>query len=96
MHAAMVELRPAELLAHYLENYLRAIRQVEIAVTTEGIDVLMDGTRLLEAVINARASSTSVAMGFSMMTCIPRLTASIDCAACRPCGLQMCTTSGMV
>ena len=51
--SAMVELRPAELVAHHLENYLRAIRQREIAVTTEGIDVLMDGTRLLETIINA-------------------------------------------
>ena len=51
--SAMVELRPAELLAHNLEHYLRAIRQREIDLTAEGIDVLMDGTRLLESVINA-------------------------------------------
>src|SRR5215470_2407718 len=51
--SAMVELRPAEVLAHHLENYLRVIRQREIELTVEGIDVLMDGTRLLETVINA-------------------------------------------
>src|SRR6185436_8761955 len=51
--SAMVELRPAEVLAHHLENYLRVIRQRDIELTNEGIDVLMDGTRLLETVINA-------------------------------------------
>src|SRR4029077_13464279 len=51
--SAMVELRPAEGLAHHLENYLRAIRQRDIDLTNEGIDVLIDGTRLLETVINA-------------------------------------------
>jgi two-component system chemotaxis sensor kinase CheA len=37
--SAMVNLRPAELLAHYLEHYLRAIRRRGIAITAEGIDV---------------------------------------------------------
>jgi two-component system chemotaxis sensor kinase CheA len=51
--SAMVELRPAEMLAHHLEHYLRAIRQREIAVTVAGIDVVMEGIQRLETVINA-------------------------------------------
>jgi two-component system chemotaxis sensor kinase CheA len=51
--SAMVELHQAEQLAHHLESYLRAIRQRETAVSAEGIDALLDGTRVLEAVITA-------------------------------------------
>jgi two-component system, chemotaxis family, sensor kinase CheA len=51
--SAMVELRPAEQLAHHLENYLRAIRDGQVALSTAGSDVLIDGTRRLEHIINA-------------------------------------------
>jgi two-component system chemotaxis sensor kinase CheA len=52
--SAMVELRPAEELAHHLEHYLRAVRNRELAVSSEGIEVLIDGTRRLEGIIHAR------------------------------------------
>jgi len=51
--SAMVELRPAEQLAHHLEHYLRAIRESEITLTTAGSDVLIEGTRRLEQIIHA-------------------------------------------
>ena len=51
--SAMVELRPAEQLAHNLEHYLRAIRENELALTTAGSDALIEGTRRLEQIINA-------------------------------------------
>jgi two-component system chemotaxis sensor kinase CheA len=51
--SAMVELRPAEELAHHLEHYLRAVRNRELAVSSEGIEVLIDGTRRLEGMIHA-------------------------------------------
>jgi two-component system chemotaxis sensor kinase CheA len=51
--SAMVELRPAEQLAHHLEHYLRAIREGESVLTTAGSDVLIEGTRRLEQIINA-------------------------------------------
>lgn len=51
--SAMVELRPAEQLAHNLEHYLRAIRDNELALTTAGSDALIEGTRRLEQIINA-------------------------------------------
>ena len=38
--SAMVELRPAEQLAHHLEDYLGAIRDREVTLTAAGIDVL--------------------------------------------------------
>jgi len=51
--SAMVELRPAEQLAHHLEHYLRAIRDGHGVLTTAGSDALIDGTHLLEQIINA-------------------------------------------
>ena len=51
--SAMVELRPAEQLAHHLEHYLRVVRDRETALSAAGTHVLMDGTRRLEEIINA-------------------------------------------
>ena len=51
--SAMVELRPAEQLAHHVEHYLRAIRDGEAVLTTSGTDVLIEGTKRLEAIIGA-------------------------------------------
>lgn len=56
--SAMVELREAELLAHHMESVLRAVRESSIALTNPGIDVLVDGVRLLEHVIAARRAGT--------------------------------------
>lgn len=52
----MVELRPAEQLAHHREDYLGAIRDRELTLTPAGIDVLIDGTQRLEQVVNAYRS----------------------------------------
>jgi two-component system chemotaxis sensor kinase CheA len=51
--SAMVELRPAEQLAHHLEHYLRAIRDGHTALSPAGTDVLIEGTRRLEQIIHA-------------------------------------------
>jgi two-component system chemotaxis sensor kinase CheA len=51
--SAMVELHPAEQLAHHLEHYLRAVRSRDLPVTPEGIEALLDGTQRLEDVIHA-------------------------------------------
>jgi two-component system chemotaxis sensor kinase CheA len=51
--SAMVELRPAEQLAHALEDYLRAIRAGELTVTPDGISLLIAGTQLLEHIVTA-------------------------------------------
>jgi len=56
--SAMVELRPAEQLAHHLEHYLRAVRDGECSLTTAGSDALIDGTRRLEHIINAHRAGS--------------------------------------
>ena len=57
--SGMVELRPAEDLAHHLEDYLRALRQGEAILTAEGVDALFDGAQMLEQVIGARRAGTA-------------------------------------
>jgi two-component system chemotaxis sensor kinase CheA len=52
--SAMVELRPAEELAHHLEHYLRAIRDREVFVSVEGIELLIQGAQRLDQIIAAR------------------------------------------
>ncbi len=56
--SAMVELRPAEQLAHHLEHYLRAVRDGACTVTTAGSDALIEGTRRLEHIINAHRTGS--------------------------------------
>ncbi len=51
--SAMVELRPAEQLAHHLEHYLRAIRDGQTPLSPAGTNVLIDGTRRLEEIVHA-------------------------------------------
>src|SRR5947207_11515265 len=55
--SAMVELREAELLAHHMESCLRAIRQGHVTLTPTSLEVLVDGARMLDRVIDARRSS---------------------------------------
>ena len=52
--SGMVGLRPAELLAHHMESYLRALRQGDTVLTDRGLDRLIAGTKRLEEVISAR------------------------------------------
>ena len=51
--SAMVELRPAEQLAHHLEHYLRAIRDGEMSLSPDGTNVLIEGTQRLEQIVTA-------------------------------------------
>ncbi len=50
----MVELRDAEMLAHEMESYLRALRQRETALSQAGVDALIGGVDALERVVAAR------------------------------------------
>ena len=54
--SAMVELREAELLAHQMESCLRAIREGHVVVTGANFETLVDGAKVLEAVIVAHRS----------------------------------------
>lgn len=52
--SGMVGLGAAEQLAHHMENYLRALRQNETALSVEGVETLIAGASMLEQVITAR------------------------------------------
>jgi two-component system, chemotaxis family, sensor kinase CheA len=58
--SGMVELREAELLAHELENYLRALRDEGLRLTGEGADALIEGVDLLDRTIAARREGTAL------------------------------------
>lgn len=74
--SAMVELRPAEQLAHHLEHYLRAIREGESVLSTAGSDVLIEGTRRLEHIINAHRAHQPLPAIDDMLARIEALVAS--------------------
>ena len=57
--AGMVQLRPAELVAHQLESYLRRLRDVGTALTRDGLDALIAGTELLEQTVTARREGST-------------------------------------
>lgn len=52
--SGMVELREAEMLAHHMESYLRALRQREAQLSDAGVDALIRGVDALEQTIAAR------------------------------------------
>lgn len=55
--SAMVEHREAELLAHEMESYLRALRESQVRLTTPGVEALIEGTRLLDQALAAHRAS---------------------------------------
>jgi len=52
--SGMVELREAEMLAHQMESYLRALRQRDVVLSQRGVDALIAGVQALEVTIAAR------------------------------------------
>lgn len=78
--SAMVELRPAEQLAHHLEHYLRPIREGEITLTPAGTNVLIDGTRRLEEIIHAHRSQLEPPSIADMVSRIEMLVRSVPAA----------------
>jgi two-component system chemotaxis sensor kinase CheA len=81
--SGMVELRPAENLAHRLEDYLRALRQGEATLTVDGVDTLLAGTQLLERVIASRRSGDAAPSIDPMVNRIAELLAETTVAAAR-------------
>ena len=61
--SGMVELREAEMLAHDMESYLRALRQREATLSQAGVDALIGGVDVLERAIAARREQPGVAAG---------------------------------
>jgi two-component system chemotaxis sensor kinase CheA len=52
--SGMVELREAEMLAHHMESYLRALRQRDTQLSEAGMDALIRGVDALEQTIVSR------------------------------------------
>jgi two-component system chemotaxis sensor kinase CheA len=78
--SGMVELRPAEDLAHHLEDYLRALRDGAAILTAEGVDALFDGAQMLEQVIGARRAGAATPPIDSVVSRIARLVATVTTA----------------
>jgi two-component system chemotaxis sensor kinase CheA len=57
--SGMVGVREAEQLAHEMESYLRALRDRQIQLSTEGMDALIACTRLMEQVVAARRAQAA-------------------------------------
>ena len=49
--SGMVGVKEAEQVAHEMESYLRSLRDKQVLLTSEGLDALMSGTKMLELVI---------------------------------------------
>lgn len=49
--SGMVGVKEAEQVAHEMESYLRALRDKQVLLTSEGLDALMNGTKMLDQVI---------------------------------------------
>ena len=79
--SAMVELRPAERLSHELESYLRAVRSGELAVTPDGITLLLEGTQAIEQIISAHRSKQP---GPAIDAILGRIARAIPAAAPSP------------
>lgn len=58
--SGMVGLAEAEQLAHETESYLRALRDDDVVLRIEGLDTLVDGTKLLEQVIGQHRSRATI------------------------------------
>jgi two-component system, chemotaxis family, sensor kinase CheA len=83
--SGMVELREAEMLAHEMESYLRALREREAAVSQAGVDALIAGVAALEGVIAARREGRqSPAIGAVMRqltAIVPKADADVESLA---------------
>ncbi|HEY9667361.1 MAG TPA: chemotaxis protein CheA, partial [Coleofasciculaceae cyanobacterium] len=49
--SGMVGVKEAEQLAHEMESYLRVLRDKQVLLTSEGLDALISGTKMLDLVI---------------------------------------------
>ncbi len=52
--SAMVDLKPAEILAHHTETHLKRLSQDQMPLTQAGLGALVQATRLMESIISAR------------------------------------------
>jgi two-component system chemotaxis sensor kinase CheA len=58
--SAMANVTAAETLAHYMESYLRGLRDGQIVFTVEGLDALIESTKKLEEIVAARRENSEI------------------------------------
>lgn len=58
--SAMANVAPAETLAHFMESYLRDLREGHAALTDEGVHALIESTRKIEEIVAARRAGTDL------------------------------------
>jgi two-component system, chemotaxis family, sensor kinase CheA len=58
--SAMANVAAAETLAHYMENYLRLLRDGQTAFTEDGLNALIESTRKLEEIVAARRGGSEI------------------------------------
>jgi two-component system chemotaxis sensor kinase CheA len=58
--SAMANVSAAETLAHYMESYLRLLRDGQTAFTEEGLDALIKSTKKLEEIVAARRADAEI------------------------------------
>ncbi len=93
--SAMVGLKDAEQLAHEMESYLRTLRDKQAVLTPEGIDALINSTKMLEQVINAHrvknAGREETGDNFSAVLSIPPPPVSLPAIELKPEELKQLT-----
>lgn len=93
--SAMVGLKDAERLAHEMESYLRTLRDKQAVLTPEGIDALINNTKMLEQVINAHrvenAGREETGDNFSAVLSIPPPPVSLPAIELKPEELKQLT-----
>jgi two-component system chemotaxis sensor kinase CheA len=58
--SAMANVGQAETLAHYMESYLRPLRDGQSSFTEKGLNALIESTRKLEEIVEARRSGNEI------------------------------------
>jgi two-component system chemotaxis sensor kinase CheA len=58
--SAMANVSAAETLAHYMESYLRLLRDGHTAFTEEGLNALIESTKKLEEIVAARRADETI------------------------------------
>jgi two-component system, chemotaxis family, sensor kinase CheA len=81
--AGMVEDRRGELLAHEMESYLRAVRERDVQLTTNGVETLIEGTRFLEQTVAAMHARREPPDSTAVVTALRGLTAGVSSSALR-------------
>ncbi len=58
--SAMANVSAAETLAHYMESYLRLLRDGQTVFTEEGLNALIESTKKLEEIVNTRRANGEI------------------------------------